>query len=491
MTRQQGFVSTYSRLLWQLALTLFGALLYVLSKGHPLSLAPLLIVPFFIVSQAVLKREKPEQDILLGFIILSFIIDDISQVAWGRSVDTWTEALGALLFQSFGITGMEAFIIAFGAWIIFVQLPKNFRAWSKLGFFTIAGVAFSVFFLSLLAGGIGLSSGGDWRTMFIQIRFLHALPLWVLIGFTVWRDPSFTEKVLKWITILVSLKSFQALYVYGTNLSIFREEEYLLDHYYSGFAVLGLIGLVFYFFRSEKWTIKLLCVLSALAISSAFILNDRRTSYVGVVFAVAVLPTLLPVSTLKRYAGRGLLALAGLGLFTALTWNLPPPLGFLGSLYRSFGSETGLKEPSYRDLENANLINAVTEAPSTGIGYGKEFDEVYPLPDISMAYDRYRMIPHNTFLSTWAYAGPHTIAAMSLVFAVMIAASGQMLKRGRRPIEILLGVMALFYTLQYLTYTFGDLGFQIMRNQMMAGLLLGACFRLSRQEPEFSEEPKV
>ena len=58
----------------------------------------------------------------------------------------------------------------------------------------------------------------------------------------------------------------------------------------------------------------------------------------------------------------------------------------------------------------------------------------------------------------------------SLIFALMIASAGAMFKVGRKPIEILLGLMALFYTLQYLTYTFGDLGFQIMRNQMMKSL---------------------
>jgi hypothetical protein len=164
-----------------------------------------------------------------------------------------------------------------------------------------------------------------------------------------------------------------------------------------------------------------------------------------------------------------------------ITWNMPLPLGFIGETYRSFGNETGTGEPSYRDLENANLINAVTQSPVTGIGYGKEFDEVFPMPDISYVYERYKMIPHNLFLASWAFGGPLTISALSLLFATMIAFSGRLLKVSKEPILFLLGIVSLFYFLQYLTYTFGDLGFQIQRNQMLGGLLLGACFRIGSE----------
>jgi hypothetical protein len=223
-------------------------------------------------------------------------------------------------------------------------------------------------------------------------------------------------------------------------------------------------------------------VASMAAIAAAYLLNDRRTSYVAVVIAAAMVPAFVPFSRLKRYIPK--LTAAGLAvvIFTAATWNLPPPLGFIGSTYRSFGNEEGDSGgPSYRDLENANLLNAVAHEPVTGIGYGKEFDEVYPMPDISTVYERYRMIPHNLFLASWAFGGPLTIATTSLVFIFMIALAGQVISKGLRSPYFFFGLAALFYFLQYLSYTFGDLGLQIPRNQMLAGLLAGGCYRILKE----------
>jgi hypothetical protein len=482
VSNTRGSGPSQSALILLLMSAIASAGIYALTAGSPLCLAPLILYIANFALRVVARRSSPDQDILLGFLVLSFLIDDISQVAWGRTIDTWTEALGAILFKSYGLTGMETFAILLSAWLIIRRAPLLFRDWNKLGFLPIFLVGVAVFICSYITGLFGVMSGGQVNTMFIQLRFLHCLPLWVFIGFAIWRDRTFTEKALKWMTIAICLKSLQALFVYFTNYSLFKyDEEYLIDHYFSGFSVVALVCLVYYFFKAKSLSLKGLIAASAIVVAMAYIFNDRRTSYVGVALALATLPCLLPFKILKKYLPHGIgLAIAG-ALFTMITWNMPMPLGFIGETYRSFGNETGTGEPSYRDLENANLINAVTQSPVSGIGYGKEFDEVFPMPDISYVYERYKMIPHNLFLASWAFGGPLTISALSLLFATMIAFSGRLLKVSREPILFLLGVVSLFYFLQYLTYTFGDLGFQIQRNQMLAGLLLGACFRIGSE----------
>lgn len=477
-----------SSLLILLLCCLSSGFLYGLTAGSPLCLAPLVLFIAHFCLKVVMKRKSPDQDILLGFLVFSFLIDDISQVAWGRSVDTITEAMGAILFKSFGLTGMETFAIMVTGWLVLRKAPRLLREWTELGFFPILIVSFGVFIASFMAGFTGVMSGGQINTMFIQLRFLHCLPLWVFIGFMIWRDREFTRKALKGITVAMVLKSFQALFVFITHYAQYTQhEEYLVDHYFSGFAVITLVCLVYYFFVQKSYAGRAMILASMGAVGLAFILNDRRTSYVGVVFALAILPALMPFRLIRKYFPHALLLGLSFGLFTAITWNMPKPIGFIGGFYRSFGSETGVEEPSYRDLENANLFNAVTQSPFSGIGYGKEFDEVFPMPDISYVYERYRMIPHNLFLASWGFGGPATIGAVSLLFATMIACAGALFKKAREPHIFLLGVVSLFFFLQYLTYTFGDLGFQIQRNQMLGGLLLGACFRI---QGELTKEEK-
>ncbi len=448
----------------------------------PACLAPLVLFAASLGARLLSRRQKPDQDILLGFLILSLLIDDVSQVAWGRTVDTWTEAMGVLLFKSFGLTGMEGFALLFTLWILIRMVPAASRDWYRMGFLNIFTVGIAVFIASFIAGLVGIMDGGSLKTMFIQLRFLHCLPLWVCIGFAIWRDREFSAQALKWITISISIKSFQALFVYFSHYAQFKNnEEYLVDHYFSGFSVLALVCLGYYFLYQKRIFARATILVTMAAVSLAYVFNDRRTSYVGAAFAVAILPCLLPWPIIRKNVGRGVAAGAAFILFTMITWNLPPPLGFIGGLYRSFGNETGMEEPSYRDLENANLLNAVAQRPVSGLGYGKEFREVFPMPDISYVYERYRMIPHNLFLASWAFGGPLTIAALSTLFAVMIATTGALFKVAREPGTYLLGIASLFFFLQYFTYTFGDLGFQIQRNQMLAGLLLGACFRIKAQ----------
>lgn len=460
-----------------------AALSGILFSAAPESLLCLLPLGLFAAWRFLpLLGEKADQHFLIAFLILCFFIDDFTQVPWGRMVDTFTEDLGILLFKSFGITGLEAFTFLFAAWLVLVRPKAQFKRWIELGLIPLLLVSCGIFLASAVGGFVGIRSGGNPVTYFIQTRFLHVFPIWAFIGFVVMRDVAIVKRVIFWTTVMVTLKSLQAVFVYWGNRATYQDAEYLVDHYYSMFAVVALIGLAYYLWVQKSWMIRLACVVGLAAVASAYFINDRRTSLVGVVFGFGMLPAFLPFSWLKRYLPKLFAAGLAFVLFTAVTWNVDGPLGFVGNTLRSFGSEPGESSgPSYRDLENANLLHAVSQRPFTGIGYGKEFDEIYPLPDISQIYDRYRMIPHNLFLASWAYGGPLTIAATSLLFAFMIGLAGQLIGRGPTGPVFVLGVMALFYALQYLSFTFGDIGLQILRNQMLGGLLMGACFRLLKE----------
>ena len=210
----------------------------------------------------------------------------------------------------------------------------------------------------------------------------------------------------------------------------------------------------------------------------AYVLNDRRTSYVGFLLAGILVPLLMPKGWVRqRLSTLVPLALLGL-LYVGATWNMPAPLGFVGATIQSFGKETGNLGPSYRDLENANLLRDIAENPTTGLGYGREFTENYLMPDISFIYKRYRMVPHNLFLASWTFGGPLNAAATSLLFVVMIWLSGRLMREGQDPSLWFFGLASLFYGLQYFSYVFGDIGLQVSRNQMLAGIMLGGCCRL-------------
>lgn len=455
---------------------LAAALLFVKTVGSPLCLAPLIVFAGW--RFLPLLGEKADQRILIGFMILCLAIDDMSQVPWGRQLDILTEELGIILFKSYGLTGMEYFAIFFSVWLVLARSREQVMIWLRQDLLKVLTVGSLIFAASTLAGIYGLSTGANFNTYLIQTRFLHILPFWVFIGFVLLRDTAFTERLIFWVSLMVVLKSLQAVLVYLIYRDTFREAEYLIDHYFSAYSVIAFVALIRGFLRTRSPLLRLTLVGSALVVLTAYILNDRRTSYVGAGLACFALFGLLPTSWIKRQAPRLIVAALAGGFLIAATWKLPPPLGFIGSTIRSFGSEDGTEGPSYRDLENANIFGAAASSPLTGIGYGKEFEEKFPMPDISFVYERYRMLPHNLFLAAWGFGGPLTIAATSLLFVTMIWLAGRLIRENWGTPLAFFGIVALFYALQYFSYTFGDIGLQINRNQMFAGLFLGGCFRL-------------
>ena len=452
-------------------------LLFFFLKQPMVSLSPLpiLLVAVWIIFPKLGPRS--DQAIFLGFFILCFFIDDVAFAPWG-TVNTFTKEMGIILFQSFGLTGIEVFAISFAILCFIITSREEHRRWIRLGIRPFLLIASLVFFSALIATGFGLITGGSLVTSLIQIRFMYLFPIWAFIGFVVLRDESYFRKIFFWLTMLMVFKSLQLIFNYMLNREVYAEAEYIYEHYFSAYLTVAMLQLLYWMWRRPEGLVKLICLLAFALSMLAYILDARRTSYVGIPFAIAILLFFLPKTFMRVYGRWIVTTVVFSGVITAATWNLPAPFGLVGSLYRSFGQETGSGEPSYRDLENANLFREVSMAPLTGLGFGKEFDEVYPLPSISHVYPRYKMIPHNQLLFAWSYGGPLTVASLSLLFVTMIALAGRLIYDEDMVGYRYLGIFCLFFFVQFFSYVFGDLGLQSNRNLLLGGLLMGGCFRL-------------
>lgn len=450
---------------------ILSALIFAATPSQPFALLPLL---GFIIWRFVPQLgSRADQAIFLGFFIVCFLIDDIAYAPW-IAVTSITEVAGQLLFRSFGISGMEAFAIGFTAFIIITTRKEEKQRWLALGLHKVLLIPLAIFIPALIATAWGLATGGTFQVAMIQIRYLYLMPLWVFIGFTVLRNKEYVSRIFFWLTAVIVLKSFQGLFIYFTNRAYFIDTEYLYDHFYSAFCAPTFLLLIYYFYKHKALHMRLLNAVCFIVTAVVYEINDRRTSYAALILTVLALLALLPPALARRY-GRTLL-ITGLlaGSFTVITWNLPVGPGAIVR-YLSDNAVTG---PSYRDLESANIMNALASAPLTGLGFGKEFDEVFMMPSVAAVYTRYKMIPHNVFLSMWCYGGPLTMAGVSLYFIFAIAMAGRLASAEGMEGLRLIGVLAVAFYIQYFSYVFGDLGLQVNRLELLGGICLGACARL-------------
>src|SRR5207244_10663074 len=98
-----------------------------------------------------------------------------------------------------------------------------------------------------------------------------------------------------------------------------------------------------------------------------------------------------------------LFALSG---YLPLFWNNPRPTGQPARSVRSLVSPDPRDASSneYRDLEAINVRATIDSSPLMGVGFGREFQFVVPLPDLSF-WQFWHYEPHHNILWVWLKTG--------------------------------------------------------------------------------------
>ena len=230
----------------------------------------------------------------------------------------------------------------------------------------------------------------------------------------------------------------------------------------------------FVFRIKTAWRLAGVC--SCLIMGYVFLLNDRRAALVGLGLSGASLLLAMPKSLWRKIWPHAALGTLGLATFLALTWNAAGTVGFAARTIKSL-SDPNESSAGYRRIENANLLSAVEHQPLTGIGFGRRFDLVYPMPDISGIYSEFDLIPHNTLLFIWTFAGPLGMAAFATFMSISIGVALRTMRAGQDIERSVLAALSAIVIIKGLAYVFADLGLREVRLLSFVGLIGGANFR--------------
>jgi O-antigen ligase len=129
----------------------------------------------------------------------------------------------------------------------------------------------------------------------------------------------------------------------------------------------------------------------------------------------------------RRKLAAGILTVIGLAAFIylALFWNSQGTLGIPAQKVRSvFAAVSGTVDYDsnhYRVGENINLWYTIVRNP-WGTGFGKPFEILVPMEDISERFPNWQYHPHNTVLGLWASLGSiGFIIYLTFICGVMVA----------------------------------------------------------------------
>ncbi len=394
--------------------------------------------------------------------------------------NAWTEQLGRYLFHGIhevykiplSFTLFEVLSYAAAGLILVRWGSQRSRFWLLLA------LSAMIIPLACAFGAMtGVLRGNTLSLAFSQLHFIPMIPVWMVIGYYLGTRPIElirAARILFWVCIWRSLYAIYVfLFVYSGTMGT---REFLIDHASSSFLAVGLgYAALQGFTNRHRWNVLLFYSLAVFLMLWPYLLNDRRTSFVGLLAVGVLLPLILPLGfrLRLRLAWRWAMVFGLLALFAKAT--LSQDAGSIGGALRSLGTEQ-FEQLDYRQIENYNLMIGVIETPLLGLGFGRRFPQAVPLADISFSFELFDAIPHNTMLFMWTFAGPLGIAALvtASTFIMTIISRVGIQARTRR--ELMLAMLGLIALLQWIMYVSFDMGLLESRISMLLGVFAGGLF---------------
>jgi O-antigen ligase len=165
-----------------------------------------------------------------------------------------------------------------------------------------------------------------------------------------------------------------------------------------------------------------------------------------------------------------------LTLYLIAFWNQPGSLGFAARAIKSqfAPQQASLRDQQsdqYRRIENYDIYQTIRQAPLTGVGFGKPFSMVVPLPDISF-FVWYQYITHNSIGWIWMKTGIGGFVAMLFLIGLAIMNGMQVLFRIPDWTMRAVVLTAVLYILMYFTYAYVDMSWD-SKSMVYMGAMMG------------------
>lgn len=416
---------------------------------------------------------------------------------WGRAFQSWhpwTETVGRWFFASItevlGIPGVPLSFFEFCSLLICSMVLFRSNGNREIRQLRSDGAAKSVILaiplLIIVGATFGVLYGNDFSTILTQTRSMVTLPLWVFIGYTVFNRHSDQLRFYVVLVLAMIFKSLQGLYYHYIVLGGEKgEREFLVEHITSTFLVTAIFALLFWAAIKYQRLMQRLFMI-AIPISlllAAFLLNDRRAALIGVLFSVVVLVVSLPIRMMIRLIPLTLLGAMGICVFLVVTWDYRGALGFPAKTIRSL-MDPEESSAGYRKVEDANLLLAVASEPLTGLGFGRRFPVIYELPDIAGIYAEFDLVPHNTLLYVWTFAGPTGMAAFGVFMVLSLTTALRLWRSGPLQVVGVLGGLGTIVLISGLVFIYADLGLREVRLMALMGSVAGGLLALQRSGGE-------
>lgn len=373
-------------------------------------------------------------------------------------------------------------LLTFAAWL--AEMIVTQRVDVRLG---RLGWPMMLFFVALVAGLLrGILSGGDLNVALWESRFLFYSVICYLIAANTIRTRRHLTTLLA-VAILASTLfavegAYRRLALIDTG-KINVIPEFAFSHESTIFlGTLIVFGIGLWSFRAPTW-MRILATPAVAVGLYTLLATERRAGSIALFAAFAIVAIMLFVSHRRAFMLVALPVLVGTAIYLPLFWNntslVGQPARAVRSMYQPDARDAASN--SYRDIEKINVQATIHSDPLLGVGFGRQFLFVAPLPDISW-WPFWRYEPHHNIQWVWLKTGVAGFALFWVLIGSALALASNAVRNLREPPQQAFAVFAVAGIVCTLVFSYVDLGLVSGRVTVFLGTILGTVSVLDQLE---------
>jgi O-antigen ligase len=335
-----------------------------------------------------------------------------------------------------------------------------------------------LFLFALIAGLVrGIAGGGDANVALWESRFLFYSVLCYIIAAN-------TVRTRRQLTILVMLTvictglfaiegAYRRIALIDTGkLGVIPEFAYA----HNDVIFLGsvpLIVLAQWAFGARAWQRWLGLLIVPIAFFT-LLATERRAGFIALIISFLAFGLIFMVAHRKAFFLAIVPLLIGLAIYLPVFWNNTTLIGQPARAVRSLSQPDARDASSnlYRDLEKINVQSTIHSNPIFGVGFGRPYDFVVPLPDLSW-WQFWHYEPHHNILWVWLKLGTAGFIIFWTLMATALGRAAHAVRTLRAPEARVFALVALCAIVMTVSFCYVDLGLVSGRVTVFLGTALG------------------
>lgn len=390
------------------------------------------------------------------------------------------------LQSSLGLSGFIAsplelmLILTVVVWLIKGLMQREFRAHGG-----DLGWPMALFFLAVLGGLIrGAAGSGDMYVAFWEARSLLYVGVCYIVTVNLVRTRWDVAALVVVFLLANGLYALEGAYRY---VALIRTgimgvpQEFQYPHEVVIFlAVLILQAIVQIVVGAPRWMQALGVMLAPIGMFT-LLATQRRAGYIALAVAFVVVGIPWMVRHRKAVLMILLPGLLSVAVYLPIFWNNTGFLGQPARAVRSLSAPDARDASSnlYRDLELVNVRETIRSDPLLGVGFGRPFTFVVPLPDLSW-WPFWRYQPHHNILWIWLKTGAFGFTVFWMLMLGSLTLAGARTLTLKDKMLVTFAYLALASIVITLIFCYVDLGLTNGRVTVFLGTVLGVLAVLGR-----------